>query len=178
MKIIIIQTSPPGTGSTVLTNAVYGLIPSLKDKSVIYIDFQYDEIDDKLYETYGDIIVLKTHYDNINYLIEKYENKYKLFFLCSERIEKNKFINCEYKFYKNVLVFQFNELNESETNSINNIIENIYEKLKKMLDIELNIQNGIDRIVSMNNLYEQIKKNSFKYYDKFYHIHGSHRNRP
>lgn len=174
MKTLIFQSSPAGTGSTVLTNAIYGLIPDLKDKPVIYNE-KARHIN--LNEIPGDIIVIKTHNTNIDELISMYQSKCKLYFICSERILKKIFINNKYRSYKNVIIFSFYELNETTTNSINNIIQNIHDKIKNILNIELNIENGVNRIVSMNNLYEQIKSKNFSYYDRFYHIHGSHRNR-
>jgi hypothetical protein len=174
MKTLIFQSSPEHTGSTVLTNAIYGLIPELKDQPVIYSqkaeDINLDEIP-------GDIIVIKTHNTNIDKLISMYQLKCKLYFICSERVQKNLLIDNKYRSYNNVIIFYFYELNETKTNSINNIIQNIHDKIKKILNIELSIENGVNRIVSMNNLYEEIKNKDFKFYDKFYHIHGSHRNR-
>lgn len=111
-------------------------------------------------------------------MIKKYNEKYNLFFICSERKDKNLFIDDKYKSYDNVVVFDFNELNESETNTIPKIIENIYNKLKNVLTIELNIENSINRIILMNKRYEEIKQQPFSYIDDFYEIHGSHRNRP
>ena len=41
----------------------------------------------------------------------------------------------------------------------------------------LNYQQGHDRIVAMNSLYEKIKDKPFTYYEEFYNLHGSHRGR-
>lgn len=172
MKKLIIQTSPYHTASTFLINALYGLIPELNDKKII-------RIKDNQWEQYFDeIIVLKCHNINIDELIEKYKNNYELYFICSERIEKGYIIDEKYKSYNNVIIFQFEELNESSTNNLYNIINNIYYKIKTILNIKLNIESGIDRIIKMNNRYEEIKHNSFNYIDDFFEIHGSHRNRP
>ena len=37
-------------------------------------------------------------------------------------------------------------------------------------------KNMEQRIINMNKLYEEIKDKPFSYEDKFYGIHGSHRN--
>jgi len=37
MKLLIIQTSPKHTASTLLVNAIYGLIPELYNKKIIGI---------------------------------------------------------------------------------------------------------------------------------------------
>lgn len=177
MKTIIFQSSPPHTASTVLANTLYGLIPSLKDKPVFFKNLYTNDPIVDLDELCEDIIVLKTHNTDIDELIDKYGEKYKLFFVSSERSQKNLLINDKYKSYNNVIIFSFEELNENENNTIYNIVKNIHDKIKNKLNIELNIDEGINRIVLMNNLYETIKDKDFKYYDKFYHIHGSHRNR-
>jgi hypothetical protein len=171
-KTLIIQTCPEHTGSTFLVNALYGLINELKDKKIIYNFIPNYEIHFK------NIILIKSHNIDIDGLIKKYNEKYNLFFICSERKDKNLFIDDKYKSYDNVVVFDFNELNETETNTIPKIIENIYNKLKNVLPIELNIENSINRIILMNKRYEEIKHQPFRYIDKFYELHGSHRNRP
>ena len=171
MRTLIIQTSPFHTGSTFLINALYGLIPELNNKRIIAI---WDNEWEKEFE---DIMVIKCHITNINELMTKYNDKYNLYFICSERIEKQKLINEKYKSYKNVIVFPFSELNETNTNDIPTIITNIYNKMNKMLNIELNISSGINRIIEMNKRYEKIKLLPFSYTDEFYELHGSHRNR-
>jgi hypothetical protein len=171
-KTFIIQTSPQHTGSTFLVNALYGLINELKDKKII------GEWTPN-YETYfNNVILIKSHTTDIDWWIKNYNEKYNLFFICSERKDKNLFIDNKYKYYDNVVVFDFNELNETETNSIQKIIENIYGKIiNHLLNIELNLENSINRIISMNKRYEEIKQEPFSYVDDFYEIHGSHRKR-
>jgi hypothetical protein len=168
MKTMIIQTSPQHTGSTLLVNALYGLIPQLSDKRILGC---WTKKLDPL-----DITVLKYHNINIDELSKKYKN-YNLYFVCSERSEKGLFINEKYKSYKNVIVFDFKELNETSDNNLPKIIQHIHDRLKSMMDIELNIPNGIKRITDMNKLYTEIKTKPFKYVDPFYQLHGSHRNR-
>lgn len=172
MKKLIIQTSPGHTASTFLVNALYGLIPELTDKKIIGI-WSHE------WEKYFDeIIVIKCHNTNIDELIEKYKNNYELYFICSERIGKSYIIDEKYKSYTNVVIFSFEELNENSTNNLYNIINNIYYKINTILNIKLNIESGVDRIIKMNSRYEEIKHKSFDYVDNFFEIHGSHRNRP
>lgn len=175
MKTLIIQTSPTHTASTLLVNALYGLIPDLSDKKIIG---EWVPNWEKKFKThFKDIIVLKCHILNISNLIKKYSKKYDLYFVCSERAEKKYFINNKYKSYKRVMVFDFKELNESETNPVSKIVENIHDKINSVLNIELNIESGINRINEMNKRYEEIKSKPFSFIDDFYEIHGSHRNR-
>lgn len=68
MKTLIIQTSPTHTASTLLVNALYGLIPELSDKKIIG---EWVDNWQKKFEThFKDIIVLKSHVLNIDDLIK------------------------------------------------------------------------------------------------------------
>jgi hypothetical protein len=173
MRLCIIQTSPHHTCSTFLINCLYGLIPELFNKKIIGL---WNSNFEKYFE---DIIVVKCHNTNIDELINKYSNTYKIVFICSERNEYNKLINNKYKEYNNVVVFNYNELNETKDNTLIKIIDNIYEKVKSVLpdNIELNKIKCIERINLMNKRYEEIKDKPFSYIDPFFEIHGSHRNR-
>ena len=62
---MIIQTSPQHTGSTLLVNALYGLIPQLADKRILGC---WTKKLDPL-----DITVLKYHNINIDELSKKYK---------------------------------------------------------------------------------------------------------
>ena len=172
MKLLIIQTSPCHTGSTLLVNALYGLIPECSNKKIIGLwakDFE---------KNFENIIIVKCHNTNIDELIEKY-NKYKVVFVCSERPQKNKLIDPKYKKYNNTIVFSYKELNETNNNSLVKIVDNIYKKVKKVLpeDIQLDKTKCIERINNMNIRYQKIKDKPFTYVDPFFEIHGSHRNR-
>ena len=152
MKTLIIQHSPPHTASTVLVNILYGLISSLKNKPVVFHRFINDNYILNLEN--NDITVIKTHTVNdFDKFIARYSSNYKIYFICSERKEQNLFIDDKYKSYDNVIVFTFEELNETKTNSVSNIVQNIYNKINDKLNIDLNIENGINRINLMNKLY-------------------------
>jgi len=171
MKTLIIQTSMFHTASTFLINVLYGLIIELSNKRII------GEWDNQWEQYFNDIIIIKCHNTDIDKLIMEYNNNYKLYFICSERKQYNLTIHDKYKLYNNVVVFDFDELNESSTNPLPDIIKNVYNKINKMLNIELNIEGGINRILDMNKRYEEIKEFPFDYIDNFFEIHGSHRNR-
>ena len=175
MKTLIIQTSPTHTARTFLVNALYGLIPELSDKKIIYSECKCNNINESVFRN---IIVLKTHNNNIDELINKYQNKYKLFFVCSERREKKYMMNDKYKAYNNVVMFDFFELNETIDNTLPQIVDNIYNKLKNVLvDVDLDKSKCIERLIMMNKKYEEIKHKKFSYIDNFFELHGSHRNR-
>jgi hypothetical protein len=77
------------------------------------------------------------------------------------------------------LIFNYDELLETETYSVQDIVNNAYNKLRSFLpdDIELNKKDAVERIQKMNLAYEEIKDQPFSYIDHFFELHGSHRNR-
>ena len=173
MRLLIVQTSPDHTASTLLVNAIYGLIPELHDKKIIYGVTEH-------FETYfKNIIVIKSHNTNIDAIIKKYNDQYKLVFICSQRPSLNKWIDPKYRTYKNVVIFNFTELNETTNNTLTQIVDNIYSKVKNVLPppMELNKGKCVERINKMNLRYEEIKHCSFDFVDDFFELHGSHRNR-
>ena len=176
MRLLIIQTSPMDTASTFLVNAIYGLIPELYEKKIIGI------WDGNFENYFENIIAVKSHDINIDKLINKYQEQYKVVFICSERKNKNYLIDEKYKSYDNVIVFDFDELNETIDNTIIEIVNNIFNKVTNLLDtINLDKTKCIERIKLMNIRYEEIKNEPFTYTDNFFEIHGSHRdsvNRP
>ena len=174
-QILIIQTSPPRTASTLLVNALYGIINELKDKNILGTwskDWK---------STHTSIIVLKCHNINIDSLIKEYGNKYHLYFVCSERPILKKVINQKYKKYPNVISFYYRDLLETPSNTLTKITDNIYNRVSNLLskhkNITLNKQNGLNRIIEMNKKYIEIKDKPFDYVDPFFEIHGSHRDR-
>jgi hypothetical protein len=176
MKLLIIQTSPTHTASTFIVNAIYGIIPELFDKKIVGT---WDNNFEKNFENdFKNIIAFKCHNTNIDELINKYNKKYKVVFICSERQQKNYLIDPKYKTYNNVVVFDFDELNETIDNTLIQIVNNIYNKIKNVLpNVTLDKTKCIERIKLMNIRYEEIKNKPFSYVDDFFEIHGSHRNR-
>lgn len=172
-KILIIQTSPKGTASTVLTNLLYGFI--CPDRNVEYVEFNQK----KIHDFKQNINIVKTHSMNIHKIRRFYEKNYDVYFVCSERNERKLFINKEYIKYPNVCVFDYNDLSETPNQTLESIVDTVHDKLHEFLprSITLCKETAIGRIINMNTLYESIKDKSFEYYDTFYHLHGSHRNR-
>lgn len=118
-------------------------------------------------------------------LINKFPNE-DLFIICSER-KKDLYqpnINPKYKDYKNVLIFQYEELLATEEWPLTSIFDNFLNKLydfmpKKYLKDERKnyLEKITKRITEMNLFYEKIKDRSFDYYQNKYLLHGQHRNR-
>jgi len=171
MKILIIQSSFPRSASTVLVNAVHGLIPSQANKKVVFSDFHQH------LRFNNDITIIKTHETKLDEIIRIYQGKYRLFFVCSERTGLSHFDD-KYRSYKNVAIFDFKELNERPGLPLEQIVVSIHAKLKPLLvGIELDDAGCYERLVEMNDRYEEIRYMPFDYVDPFYNLHGSHRAR-
>ena len=189
---LIIQTSPLHTASTVLVNGLYGMIPELSEMNVVYYADCWDEnqYDEETFEDYlvlessnafEDIVVVKSHHTRLSYYMGKYGDYYNVFFVSSERKEKGSpeyLFPDKYRNLDNLILFDYEEINERETYTVEDIVSCMYEKLNQTIpNIEFDIAGGVARIEGMNARYEEIKEMPFEYVDEFYRIHGSHRNR-
>lgn len=162
-KIRIIQTSPQHTGSTLLTNILFGLItPNMRVPKLKDINF--------LLETE---ILFKSHRLNINYFKKEYPD-YKFFFVCSERDELK--INSKYYDYENVLVINYEDLIRG---SVEEIVYRVAEKFENFFPYKINLKRrkAVERVKKMEERYQEIKDLPFTFIDDFYQIHGSHKNR-
>ena len=172
MKILIIQTSLKHTASTFLVNALYGIIPDLSDKPI-----SKEWNTPKNNDFQENVTVLKSHDTNIDQLMETYGNKYRVFFVCSERPKLNKTLDDKYKYYPNVIMFDFDELNETNENTLEHIVDHIHDKLSRVIGIYYNKSTCLKRLTQMNAKYLEIKHYPFSYTDSFFELHGSHRDR-
>lgn len=165
----IIQASKTRTASTVLINLIHGYLAP------------HDGVHYPTEQCIHNHLISKTHNINVPDLERKFSN-YKLLFIMSDRHNQ---LGSNYKNKENILIIKFSELNEKDNYSLDDIINNTYEKLNNFLPNDLKSKldstesktNMKNRINNMNNLYEKIKNKPFSYFDKFYHIHGKHRNR-
>jgi len=185
-KIMIVQSSPISTGSTVLVNILNGLICS---KRPIYFDYGFFDFLEKkqinlnnfkIFEKdflLNDVNIVKTHNLNLEVISKTFSKKYDIYFVCSER-DKSK-IDAKYYSHKNVVIINYDDLLETDENTVENIVDHVKRKLYPVLPktVELNEQDAITRIKNMNSLYEFIKEKPFTFVDKFYHLHGSHRSK-
>ena len=170
---IITQTSPYHTASTLLINALYGLVPFFKRHRIVTGDekdaFRYIK---------NNLLIYKTHDLNIERIQNNLKsNNYTTYFISSERPEKGYMFPDEYRNWENVIVFDYSELNETEENTIENIVDNLIKKIQHIFPFELDREGCITRIREMNARYNEIKDQPFEYIDPFYEIHGNHRNR-
>ena len=90
-------------------------------------------------------------------------------------------IDPKYKEYENVIVFQYEELLETEDNPLTKIIDTIYDRVAPMIEghpkVKLSKADALHRVINMNKRYEEIKDKPFSFIDPFFELHGSHRNR-
>ena len=174
--LVIIQTSPHGTASTVLVNLLYGfLIPS--ERILLY-----EKIDELKLLPGRKYHIVKAHFEHIRQIMVRYAAQYDLYFICRQRAEGGHNMPAIYHKWSNVLFFNYTELNETSVNSVENIVEQVYTKLHEFLPeparTDLNKAGGVQRLQNMNSFYKKIKLRPFDYFDTFYSLHGSHRNRP
>lgn len=169
-KYRLIQTSPHGTGSTLLANIVTGLF---HDKEAIHWI--------SLKKSYGVKLknfVTKVHKLDIDKWIEEQPSDLKLFFIVSEREKR---IDDKYRSYDNVVIFPYTKLLETDKNSIEEIVNHVHQKLCELLPDELSSQMQIDRAIKrvkdMNEYYDTIKHKPMSFLNEYYHLHGSHRGR-
>ncbi len=99
------------------------------------------------------MLIVKTHDLNFNEQNEKFiKANITTIFICSERTEKNYLIPEEYRNWENVIIFDYNELNETPENSIENIVDNIIKKIDKFFPFVLDREGCITRIHEMNKI--------------------------
>jgi hypothetical protein len=169
MKTVFIQSSFPRSVSTLLVNALYGLIVSTQDKSVAFTDFIHNA-----YTPHEPISIFKTHDTQLSSIAERFpSHSYQTYYICSEH--GRQFLD-SYRAYTNIAIFDYNDLNDvpSET-----ICGNLYDVVHYMAPhVELSISGCMNRIDAMNARYEIIKNLPFDYTDPHFQLHGSHRNRP
>ena len=163
--IKIIQSSGHRTGSTLLLNLIHGFI-SPQEK----IHWPTKKLIHKF-------LITKSHNTNIIELENKYP-EYKLFFIMSERRKK---IEEKYKKKLNVLVINYDKLIKPD----NELIDYIFDEFNKFIPKELKPNKDdnlikadmLKRLNIVNETVELMKGKSFREWDKFTGIHGSHRNR-
>ena len=173
--IRIIQTSYVHTGSTLLSNILYGFFCCDKPIQVQFMPVSSER--EKLTKN----LIVKSHYLGIRRWIHSY-SQFDMFFVLSERDQKYPL-----HFYNmnKILIIDYNTLLESDSNPVETIVENVYKKIRDFLPPKFfepyseNImkKNAIRRVKTMNALYENIQNKGFSYFDSFYLLHGNHRGR-
>jgi len=189
-NIRLIQASLMHTGSTLLSNLLKGLFEY--ETKIEFCTFSFNN-KKEIKRSFLKSFVLKTHAEHIPPAINNAcGNAYKYWIISSNR--DNKIYRCN---HPNFISFEYEQLLETTTNSIETIVNTVAQKLKTALPTiitdEMDINASIQRIKTMNTLYEKIKNQPFKFTDwpnlnskevrrlrsmaMFYEIHGHHRNR-
>ena len=169
--IVIIQTGHMRTGTTLLVNLLYGfLLPEEKIRCLWETHHNITPFHDKCN-------IYKSHCLDFDGFMQNHREKYNVFFVCTERDQKK--INEKVKRMSNVLVFDYNEILETEEYFMDEIIENVYQKLQEFLpkSITLDKETCRQRIEKMNEKYAEIENMDFSHVDDFFQLHGRHRNR-
>ncbi len=143
-----------------------------EDKAVKHL-FENESFDTHLTE-----FISKTHKIDVDKWM-KHKGHNELFFVMSERQNIGKKVDDKFRKYKNVLIFPYTDLLETDIYGVENIVKTVYTKLSSFLPgetvSEMKMDRAVKRIKDMNALYKTIKDKPFSYYNKYYHIHGSHR---
>jgi len=172
-KYLIVQASPISTGSTLLMNLICGLIRP--DDPVYYasnmMQFIRRHHEDVLDER---ILIIKTHNMGWEHWQKRAkEDNRKLFFICSQRDETISPPDGS-------LLIDYNEILETDDNTLESIISNFYKKMQELFsgeDISLDEEACVKRVNEMNIMVDKIKDKPFSHLNRFYHVHGSHRSK-
>jgi hypothetical protein len=168
-KTIIFISTGIRTGSTLLTNIIYGLIhPNFPA--------QFMSIRKKRIIEQPNITIVKTHIKPD--ILSNMFKQYNLIFLTIRRYDKKVKVK-EYTLSNTqheCIVIPYENLLYTSEDSRDNVINYIHDLIKPfILNIKLNINDCKTRLNKMENIIEKMKLLPFREYDDFYLIHGGHR---
>lgn len=171
----IIQSSNPGSGSTVLSNILMAFFQPYENLTWMGKPYYNQDL-------VNNNIVIKTHHKRLDEWIDKFGDHYDLYFIISDREDYDWH---KYREYNNVLFIKYHDILETEKKSVNDICINIFEKCLNFLPDNymiyirrnISINNAVNRINNMNKRYNEIKNKPFDFVDKYYQLHGNHRNK-
>lgn len=176
-KFRIVQSSLRRTGSTLLTNILYGLF--IPDCSVCFCDYLYHpdkvlDVSEKLLNNF----IIKTHNDDFTELSRVFAD-YCVYFVTSIRPEKNLMIDEALREQMpNLVIVDYDLLTGDVAVAVRNVVHLLRPKFPKELLAIMDQKAAVNRVCLMNERYNQIKYLGFnEYYDPFYKLHGHHRNR-
>jgi len=157
MNTRIIQASHIGTGSTLLVNILYGLMDPHRPVTQGKIHNMHRD------KFFTENLIVKTNNMNIDKWIKRTSRifqraEYDLYFICTERRNKNRTIDNKYHSYENVLCIQYEDILETCSLPLEDIITNIQQKLLIFLpdihssDIIKNKEMALSRIINMDDV--------------------------
>lgn len=117
--------------------------------------------------------IVKSHDCNVDEWVRKNPDK-QIFVVASQRKGVGMF-----PVYTHDLVhlFEYEELLYDTDQGRIDVINHVARVLKQLIPFEQRTKAALQRVIEMDKCCEEIKDKPFKYYDLFYHIHGSHRGR-
>lgn len=167
MKTLIIQSGFPRSASTLLVNALLGLIISQQDTAVQFNDFQHTYN----YDYDAPLNVFKTHETNLAQL--DFRPDFQTYFVCSERAAAgNKFTD---RNLPNAVIFDHEYLSAASTSRLCSDLHDIVGYM--IPGLLISAEGCVDRVEAMNARYKEIERRPFSYVDPFFNLHGSHRSR-
>ena len=192
----VFQVGRHHTGSTLLANILWGLFDGVDTKYAMHgrdsrtrlFGVSSNDAPAHINVT----VVTKTHYDNIDHMLEEYSKQFhKVFFVVSnrgsERVD-SKYCQDE-KYFSLVTCFEYetfaytcNDGNETMANEIregvvSNVAKQIQGQLVYFSEVNFDIKRAAERLRKMDETTEAIKNRPFGYADPTFGMHGGHRNR-
>ena len=161
---MIIQASYPRAASTLLVNALYGLILQTRYVPVAWNDFYHTP---PHFDFNAPLTVFKTHEMDLRSLYEVFSQDFATYFVCSKR--DNSQISYP---HPNILIYDYKDIIAPD------FCQTLYTDIREMIPhLTLSDTECMSRVAAMNTRYEEIKHLPFSYTDPFYQLHGSHRSR-
>jgi hypothetical protein len=176
--IKLITITVPHVGSTLVANINTGMLEPGQD---IFFNKNPDET--PLFLT-SNRLTLKTHgkVDAIIDAVKKYKFEHVYFVTVNRDNHPQIHHNSD-----NLIILDYNRLLyrsehlKNESRRLEDVVDYIAHEYNQIIPGELFDDRfklrAIDRITKMDERYSEIKEKPFKYCDKHYHIHGSHRGR-
>ena len=164
MKTLIIQSGFPRSASTLLVNALLGLL--MLDEPVQFNDFEHTYN----YDYDAPLNVFKTHETNLAQL--DFSPDFQTYFVCSERSPSR--FHDRFRAMPNAVFIDYEEL----VRPVPIVCSHLYDRVAAMIPwLPLSAEACMDRLDAMNARYEEIKRLPFSYVDPYFNLHGSHRSR-
>ena len=165
LKTLIIQASHPRTGSTLIANAIQGLIHP--QNHLVCMDRADFTRLDKLFES-GNVALIKTHNIYTKYWKSKLSEYCSVYIVSTRREGVQEFKGADmFLYYELFEKYEYPEL-------VKKIASNLFQD---GIDLRANTVKAVERLRAMDEITEQMKNLPFTEVDPKFGIHGSHRNR-
>lgn len=171
-NIRIVQMSQTRSGSTLLSNILYGLFQP--DEPICFCSMDTHQI---LSPFIHDHFILKTHSEQPSEINSNFP-QYTIYYVASVRPSRGKINHKKYvKTVPRFIAIDYDLISGDVEESVDNVVRTLQQLLPTELMAVANKETAVGRIKAMNDRYDQIKDLPFVEYDPFFKIHGHHRNR-